>query len=112
MLAMINGLIKAGAGTILTSLTICEMARTRYQEILKLTKEIVPDSPVAPNSTQPHPLADKVRFTELRSEKGVLAVDAPKPALLLNVLRQGQDLVVHAIAPIRSTSVPLERKGR
>lgn len=110
-LAMINGLIEAGAGTILTSLTVCEMSRDRYQELLKLTKELVPDTPVAPNSNQSYSLAEKVRFTELRSEKGVLAVDAPKPAILLNVLRQGQDLVVHAIAPVRSTAVPLERKA-
>jgi SLOG cluster2/CHAT domain len=107
--AMLSGLLEANAGTHLNNVALCELDPTRYADIIKLKEEI---EALTPNAAAPSELQDfvgKVQFTELRSEPGLLARASTPSAILLDVRRQDNSLIVHARAPGSGTAVPLEQ---
>ena len=106
--AMLRGLLDAEAGSHLHNVALCEFDPARYAEIRKLRKEIEAVDPNAATASELQPFAGKVQFTELRSETGLLARATSSPAILLEVRRQGDSLIVHARAPGSGTSVPIE----
>jgi hypothetical protein len=106
--AMLRGLLEAKAGSALHSVALCEFNPARYAEIVALKKEIEALDPNATAGGELQAFAGRVQFTELRAETWLLARAAPPPAVLLDVRRRDESLIVHARAPGSGTALPLE----
>lgn len=109
VLAIVEGLLDAKASHLLDSVAICERDGWCYEQLLKLKNEIQP--PEDGKSGEPHPLAGKVLFTELRPEKSVFDEKAPRVAILLQIRGTGNQLRVEVTSPGRGTSVAAETKA-
>ena len=109
--AMLQGLIASNAGSYLTSVALCEVDPERYQEIIALKKEIESSDPGAVTNGDLHQLAGKVQFTELRSDSGPALQASSRPAILLDVRRRDDALIVHTRAAGSGTAIPIEEKA-